>query len=231
MMTQLHPTNRPEGHTATPHNPDVDCLLSAQRRVLAPRRVRRRLGFTLIEILVAISIIALLAGLVTVGALKAGDAAQRNRAQSLMRALIGAQDEFKAQSGLGINLNHDGNSPINWPAGTFSENVGNASGTAGSGGLSSSERFVVGCFLFDESEEALRAAAQGSGILVDGDGDNFLELRDPWDNQLIYRLDNDPNNANYDNRFPTYRDPFFISAGKDGDFGTDDDITTLELGT
>lgn len=197
-------------------------------------RPRRRAGFTLIEILVVISIIALLIGLVTGGALLAQGAATVNRTQSLMRSLLGAQEEFKSQSGLGIDLNHNNNSPVNWGAGPFAQNAPGFTGSAGAGGLSSSERFVVGCFLFDESAEALRAAAQGRGTLVDNDGDGFLELRDPWDNEILYRNGNDQTGS-FDginnNLLPLNRSPFFISAGKDGDFGTDDDITTLELGS
>ena len=197
-------------------------------------RPRRRAGFTLIEILVVISIIALLIGLVAGGALIAQGSATVNRTQSLMRSLLGAQEEFKSQSGLGIDLNHDGISPVNWGAGPFAQNAPGFTGSAGAGGLSSSERFVVGSFLFEQSADALRAAAQGRGTLVDNDGDGFLELHDPWDNEILYRNGNDQTGS-FDginnNLLPLNRSPFFISAGKDGEFGTDDDITTLELGS
>ncbi len=197
-------------------------------------RPRRQAGFTLIEILVVISIIALLVGLVAGGALLAQGAATQNRTQSMMRALLGAQEEFKSQSGFGIDLNHINNQPIDWGSGTFAQNAPGATGAASAAGLSSSERFVVACFLFDESAEALRAAAQGRGALVDSDGDGFLELRDPWENEVLYRNGNDQTGS-FDginnNLLPLNRSPFFVSAGKDGDFGTDDDITTLELGS
>lgn len=182
-----------------------------------------------------ISIIALLIGLVAGGALLAQGAATRNRTQSMMRALLGAQEEFKSQSGLGIDLNHDGDGAMAWASGgPFAQNAPGATGTGGAAGLSSSERFVVACFLFEPSAEALRAAAQGRGTLVDNDGDGFLELRDPWENEVLYRNGNDQTGS-FDginnNLLPVHRSPFFVSAGKDGDFGTDDDITTLELGS
>lgn len=200
-------------------------------------RPRKRAGFTLIEILVTISIIALLIGLVAGGALIAQGSATVNRTQSLMRSLLGAQEEFKSQSGLGIDLNHDGDGAVPWNSGgPWNENAPGHIGdtTASNAGISSSERFVIGCFFFDESADALRAAAQGRGTLVDNDGDGFLELRDPWDNEILYRNGNDQTGS-FDginnNLLPLNRSPFFISAGKDGEFGTDDDITTLELGS
>ena len=196
---------------------------------------RSRTGFTLIEILIVISVAALLIGLIAIGAIKAQDAASRNRAQSMMRSLIGAQEEYKSQSGLGLAINHDNisPSPINWSLGPFAQNAPGATGSAGAGGLSSSERFVVACFLYEPAENILQAAAQGANTLVDDDGDGFLELRDPWDNEIHYRNDNTHDGGMFDgipnDDLPQSRSPYFVSAGKDGDIGTNDDINTIEL--
>lgn len=224
-------THPPLEHTQTPtrirRNPAVYCKIGRSRAAQG--------GFTLIEILVTISIIALLVGLTAIGATVIAKGASEQRAQAMCLSLLGPQDEFKAQNGLGLNLNHDGNTPINWGSGTFNQNAPGATGTAGGGGLSSSERFVVGCFLFDSSGDALRAAVQGKNALIDADGDGFLEIRDPWENEVAYRSSNDQTGS-FDginnNLLPLHRDPLFVSPGRDGDFATDDDnIDSTEIGS
>jgi len=226
-MTTHTPHQTSQTPTRRRRNPDVYCKIGRSRAAQG--------GFTLIEILVTISIIALLVGLTAIGATVIRKGASEQRAKSLCQSLLGPQDEFKAQFGQGINLNHDGTAPIDWGGGTFQRNAPGASGTAGGGGLSSSERFVVGCYLFEPSGDALRAAVQGKNALVDLDSDGFLEIRDPWDNEVAYRSSNDQTGS-FDginnNLLPMHRDPLFVSPGRDGDFSTqDDNIDSTEIGS
>ena len=225
MTPSQQPTDDQIGRTQMSQNLGVYCLMPLKRR--------SRPGFTLVEILVVISVIALLIALISVGAIKAQGAASRSQALSMMRSLLGAQEQFKSDSGFGLGINHDGNAPIDWDRGTFDRNVSGATGSAGAGGLSSSERFVVACVLYEPVENILRAAAQGANTLVDDDDDGFLELRDPWDNEVHYRNDNTHDGGMFDgipnNDLPQSRSPYFVSAGKDGEIGTDDDINTIEL--
>ncbi|XAM01460.1 type II secretion system protein [Phycisphaeraceae bacterium D3-23] len=203
-MTNRTPLRRDSGTPQASRHPDVYCKIRRSRRPSG--------GFTLIEILVVISIIALLVGLVTAGAVIAMNGSQRSRTQSTMRALLGPVDEYK--SSFDIAPPHDIANPP---------------------GLTSSETFVWACGADDKLRELLVASMQGRGVFKDNDGDGYEELYDPWDNQLAYRNGNGPSSPDIDgidhNILPFHRDPFFVSAGQDGVFGTDDDINSIELGS
>ena len=225
MKPSQQPTDDQISQAQEGQDPDVHCFGPLQRR--------SRPGFTLVEILATISLIALLIALISVGAIKAQGAASRSQAQSMMRSLLGAQEQFKSDSEFGLDINHNGKIPIDWDRGTFDRNVPGATGSAGADGLSSSERFVVACLLFEATENILRAAAQDANTLVDDDDDGFLELRDPWDNEVHYRSRNTRDGNVFDgidnDDLPQSRSPYFLSAGKDGTINTDDDINTIEL--
>lgn len=198
-------------------DPDVDCLVRPPRPVsgATPRPAKRHRttaarGFTLIEILVTISIIALLLGISAFGVIKVQQGAQRNRVKAMFESLHGAQTNY--QSANQSRIIHDG------------------------GALSSSEYFVFACLQHPDSAEAMKSATNGPDTYVDKDGDGNFEILDPWGTPILYiainnadgtannSTDNEPNT-----KFPVSRDPFFVSAGQDGEFGTDDDITSIEI--
>lgn len=203
-MTTPTPPRRDSGTTPQGRHPDVYCNNRRSRRLTT--------GFTLIEILVAISIIALLVGIVIAGAVYAQVGAQRSKTKSMMLSLMGAVEEHK--SSFGDAPPHITGSP---------------------GGLTSSETLVWAC-RGDDLREIVVASMQGRGVFRDEDNDNYEELYDPWETPLVYRSSNDqtgtspdPGVSNAD--LPLSRDPFFVSAGPDKQFGTEDDITSLELGS
>lgn len=112
--------------------------------------------------------------------------------------------------------------------------------------LSSTEQFVAACLTVGTSEEILLAALNSSQsdsldrIYKDDDGDGNKSIYDRWGTEIEYRTSNDSTAAGSsgpdneagssvnDGALPTSRSPFFASAGPDEQWGTDDDITTLQ---
>ncbi|MEM9415017.1 MAG: prepilin-type N-terminal cleavage/methylation domain-containing protein [Planctomycetota bacterium] len=203
-MTTTTPSSSDSGTPQASRYSGVHCKIRRSRRISS--------GFTLIEILVVISIIVLLIGIVTTGALIARNGAQRNRTQSMMRALMAAVDEHEIV--FSVKPPHDVTAPA---------------------GLTSSETLVWACNRDPKLRSLVVASMQGRGVFEDNDGDGIEELYDPWDRQIAYRNGNEAGSPNIDGinhtDLPFHRDPFFVSAGKDGAFGTDDDISTIELGS
>lgn len=195
--------------------PNVHCL-SAQKQ----RCSRRRRGFSLIEILVVLSIIALLLGIGALVALKMTTEARREQTRAMMEGLLSANDQYKAVR-QGASISHTADTS-----------------------LSSTENFVASCLQIKSCEEILLSALSSSTsqslerIYRDGGGSSsYNSVYDRWGTELQYRQSNDqtgtgPANesgAGIDNdKLPLSRDPFFASAGPDKEWGTDDDITTTE---
>ena len=172
--------------------------------------------------MVVVSIILLIVGIGTVAAVKIATEARRDQTLRMMQGLMGANEEYKANSG--ADLNHDGGTPIDWSSSNF---------------LSSSERFVSGMSRVPAAETMLNAAiSQATSestqrIFNDSDNDNTNGIFDRWGTELEYRAYNDGSGSgpstNIQNRLlPIHRSAFFVSAGPDQTFGTDDDITTIE---
>ena len=201
--------------------PSVYCFMSRKRRFC--RSVR---GFTVVELLVTISIITLLLGIGTTVALKMAQEARKEQMRSMMESLLGANVEFKAvrkQS----NINHDGSYPVNWAA------------NADSPGLSSSERYVIACRQIKAAEEIMLAALNSSSstsfkrLYKDDDNDGYDSIFDWWGTEVEYRSKNGGAGGGtvtgvLNSDLPISNSPFFASAGPDQVWGTDDDVNTVQ---
>lgn len=185
---------------------------------------RRSAGFTTIELMVAVSIIILLLGIGFVASSKYIGEARKEQVRSSMTGLMGANEEFKAKR-KGGSINHEGGNPMDW--------TGNDARR-----YSSTERFVKACRLYEASDKQVTAAMLSGQkevnrrVFDDKDNDGIEEIYDVWETQLEYRLFNDGKGSgpvtNVSNELlPLSRSPFFVSAGPDKQFGTEDDITTV----
>lgn len=187
-------------------------------------RKRRFSGFSLIELLVVLSIIALLLSIGTAVALRMVKEARVEATRAMLNGLLGANEEFKAVRKEGP-INHEGSYPIDW---TTSE--GNK--------LSSSERFVRGCSQIQSSTDMMMAAINSGSssaleiVYNDKDNDGTFQIFDRWRTEVEYRSRNNskgagPSTGVSNSLLPVTNYPFFVSAGPDQQFGTDDDITTV----
>lgn len=138
-------------------------------------------GFSLVELLVVISIIGLLAGLASVGIPKAMEAAKKAKAKADLTAIVAAVKAYKQEYGRW---------PVDIPGGIDDEN------TEGAGTYS--------WFSGDRSKDLMKIL---SASLEDASGLNpkkirFLEgpqgngtFNDPWRNQYIVKLDTNESNT------------------------------------
>lgn len=192
---------------------------------------RREAGFSLIEILVVISILALIISVGVVMGSRMTAEARKTQTKSMLQALIAANDEFRAVRQQG-NINHDGAYPINW-----ADQYTNGSS------MSSSERFVAGCRQIPAAEQIMLAAINSGAstsnkkLLADSNSNNYDELIDRWGTQIEYRTLNDgtgsgPGTGVSNTLLPISRAPIFVSAGPDKSFDTmDDNINSLPDGS
>ncbi len=131
----------------------------------------------------------------------------------MMKGLLAVNDEYKAIRGQGsISVNN-------------------------SSGLSSAEQFVAACLQIGTCEDIMLAAissSSGSELnRIYKDGNTSKSLFDRWGTELEYRWSNNQTGSGpvtgVDNAIlPLSRDPFFASAGPDGEWDTDDDINTTQ---
>lgn len=203
----------------------------------------QRTGFTLAETLVAISIVVLLVGILIGAAITLRDTADDSHARTQLGGLIGVSAEYETASTMAIN--HDSDLIFNWaqpkiinapnpPAISIGDTAviqGTPTGPDVSIEESNanlfSERFVWAAYQLPATREALERL--GEGMLVDLDEDGFLEMRDPWGNNIAYAVFSTHGAFAEDDFLPQNLNPFFASAGPDGKWGASK--TKSELGS
>ena len=182
------------------------------------QRTTRRRGFSLVEILVVIAIMGILVGLVVVGATQLRGNADISRARTMLGGLSGAATEYEVATGKPVL--HMGNLPIDWSSprpmnvpGSNDQDVIQGDGDTPEEREANLwiERFVSATYQMPTTRGAIDRA--GSEFVVDEDGDGFLEVRDPWGNNIAYLA------YSAGGRLPRHDSPFFASAGPDGRWG------------
>jgi type II secretory pathway pseudopilin PulG len=196
-------------------------------------------GFTIIELLVIISIITLLLGILLPALSSLLQSGKKQKVRSAMQRLLAAQDEYETVTGYTINI--EGDLPIEWDGQDTGKNPSK---------MNSIERFVWAAQRTEASETLVNQVPDS--LLVDQDGDGFLEVRDPWGHMLEYRPQSDEtdkyrhapppgsNNANSslpsnsgDEELPEHGSPFFASPGPNGEWEPNDseadDIYSIEI--
>ncbi len=191
---------------------------SRSARARRQARAKARRGFTLTEIMVTISIIAILMAVGAAGVLSVQGVAAKNQTLATMAALKAIADEYKRQAGDPVNdLTPPPNEPIDWNI----SKPRNATGAAGSAVVNDSiERFV---WAVDQDPLTRKMVyALGAGVFVDdkagidnkfGDRDGFNEVVDGWGRRLDYFQ------SNSSGPIRPHARPFFVSAGQDGEWG------------
>ena len=184
-------------------------------------------GFTLIEILVAIALVAVVASLLIGAVVAMRGTADESHARTQLGGLIGVSAEYETATTMPVL--HDSVRPsliFTWDQ-AKRQNAPGFTGTAliqDPGATTAeeyanlfSERFVWAAYQLPATREALERL--GEGMLVDLDEDGFLEMRDPWGNNIAYATFSNHSSLTTDDFLPQHTNPFFASAGADGKWG------------
>ncbi|WP_432800264.1 prepilin-type N-terminal cleavage/methylation domain-containing protein [Poriferisphaera sp. WC338] len=206
-----------------------------------------RRGFSLIEILVVIGIIGILMAILIPGLSKAKESAQESQTRSIMAGLNGIVADFEVKTHKPVW--HMSDLFRNWSA-SKNKNVDNTSHnpsqtavirtsdqpesealestateynytyekTAATNANLYGERFVSAAYQLPGLRNAL--ASLGGSVITDLDDDGFLEIRDPWGNNIAYGFQTRHGNASEDQFLPAHGRPFFASPGLDGLWGS-----------
>ncbi len=182
------------------------------------RQSQPRHGFSLIELLLVLTLIVLLMGLVAAALAKLRDDSNVRETQMLLKRALNASTEYQARTQTIIN--HEDNSPVNWNSANLRQNDPAAESFGNPGSMGSPndsddhvyiERFVWAAQQVPSAELTIRTLADN---LHDTDGDGFLEIIDGWENSIDYRTQ-----TTSSDELPLYPRPFFASAGADAKFG------------
>lgn len=208
MLMQEQAPQLRKAEISTSHKPCVHLFLGQKNGFR-----RQNAGFSLIEMLVVISIIGLVLAIGVGVAVKITGEARREQTRAMMNGLLSANDEYKAIRGTEIGL-------------------------GGSG--SSTSQYVEACLEIKTCEEIMMSALNSSSSAALERTYKNGTIFDRWGTEIEYRTSNDSspsgtngpaneagNTVDHED-LPTSRDPFFASAGPDETWGTDDDITTLQ---
>ena len=164
-------------------------------------------GFTLVELLVVISIVGLLAGLVTVGVPRAMEAGKKAKVKGELTAIVAAVKAYKQEYG-------------KWPGSTFTSDTTYQGGQSMQllAALSGTNSSAV------ENPKSVRflEGAQSNGTMLD-----------PWETQYLVLVDSDDSNSlDYQSKTAAIS-VLAVSFGKDkkqdATPGSGDDIFSTDL--
>lgn len=179
-------------------------------------------GFTVVEMLIAVAIIALLIGFLL--AVTSQTAPKKAQTRITLTALMAVASEYEVQTN-GVPVNHHGTYPINWGRDrTFTNFHRKGKGRPDNTGA----RFVA-AVMQNPTTRDLILNLQKSKVLIDLDGDGFFELRDGWEQPIVYMNGNEHGALGGDQTLPEHPTAFFASAGEDGQFDTPDDLFSFDF--
>jgi len=248
MLQGMSPSSRSASPAVRPAafsvgRPSAPSLRAADRRLIrlhSPTRSRR--AFSLTEMLVAISIILLIAGLVVVARQSLLGDVQRKQTQVILGNLQNAHTEYEVATGGQILHYSDGSERPDWsvdkPRFSTADNDYTASTgdglTAGTAGIDDDAQTIIGPPADSASHVTIRrfvyAAWQSETArpMIEQQKDRLIKLNngypyveDAWGTPVYYADEILPsgNPLPSDDRFKPSPDPVFISAGPDGEFG------------
>jgi len=172
-----------------------------------------RPGFSLIEILMVIAIISVLTAMAVIATTALLKQGQVSQTKALLQQLQGVETEFQINGGYDLFHKDDWNHTITPPgAPSFVD--------------STIERFVFRANSIPAARDMMTTVDKR--LLKDLDGDNQGDtVIDPFGTAIEYRK-RVTNNNSPDQNMPIYPRPFFVSAGQDEEFGTDDDLYSFD---
>ncbi len=197
-------------------------------------------GFSLVELLVVVAIIAIIAGLLFAGVSTLRNGAKESQARAVLASLMGYRGQFETQFKTTAAMpSHLDNDPtydwstakrLNAPGASgpdikidTGKDLAGAEYTYSNGDTNKvymeraniyMKRFIWVVNQMPVIREGLPSLANAFG---DFDKDGFLEVVDPWGNPIAYAQSVEHGIAgNSDDDFlPEHDNPFFASAGKD----------------
>ena len=203
-----------------------------------------RSGFTLIEILVVVSIILVLLGLGVVVNKRARDSSYRSQTVTTLRELTAIETEYRTLTGAKpINHATPPTTPFDWNNNSFkhttitsSTNDNKMMSTTNYNAIPSSkindsstatiERFIAITVQVPNCRK-IYTRAESQKLFTDIDSNQvsnqFLEIVDGWGTPIRYfekyTWENSSGDKYKGKDAPTYARPFFVSAGTDAHFG------------
>lgn len=188
-----------------------------------------RRGYTLIEVLIAVAIIAILVAMVGFSVRGFRDGIKERQTRQFLHALVAIEREIRIAReqpihrtmrgdstrlrNAGLFVNHDGVYPYDWSM-LKRLNAVDGDDAIVSGSI---ERFAWAAYDLPNSVAWEMIARMPTRVARDG-GDGFMAILDGWGRPYRYR-----------SHTAEYNWPHFISAGRDGQLGTDDDIYSYDL--
>ena len=234
MPTSQPAANRNASPGASEHMPvHVMCPSTLSPTFPSPGRFRGhfrghfrgRGGFTLVELLVVISIIIILVGLGVAGMSKAFQRSEESKTRIVLAGLQSILEEYHAQTGVGFDDDADIDQTI------YDDPNGTDNGEDEPDFDDQMAGFIARVQKIEACRKMLVSLGKRGDIVIfdDDDGDDtddddpdLIEtIRDPWGNTIVFLRASNSKHPDHDN-------PFFFSYGPDGEEGNRSASTTSD---